>query len=575
MRFTIGFKIFGIAVGLLLLMSAVALLNMRMTRIVDAQLEVVNRNYFPSFADLAQAHILKLEESTSSRRLLRALQQGAAADSKEVAGLRQRLADDAKASAEGLAAARGSINDQIINPLDFGDDVALGRLDAHIEFLQQEQQHYEALFARVLAAANADPAEADRLLREVDQRRVDWGRRMNAAREEMHQIFQNAIRDTQAYQQRIVGAGVFFLAITGLLGLVIAAFVTRGLVRPVHRLVEGTTAVERGALDTVVPITSRDEIGRLTRSFNAMVGELRVKEQIRETFGKYVDPRIVASLIDQPELAEPQGSRREMTVLFCDMHGFTSFSEGMTPTGLVTVLNRYLTVMSDPIRRNNGIIDKYIGDAVMGFWGPPFTDNTEHARLAAMAALEQLEGLAAFQGELPELMGIRRGLPQLEVRIGIATGEVVVGNIGSKHTRSYTVIGDTVNVASRLEGASKIYGTRVLINAATHHLAAAAIETREIDSVLVVGKSEPERLFELLGRRGEVGAKQLDLRDMFADGLAAYRAGAWDRAVTAFETCLGIAPDDRPSAVFLDRIARFRKNPPADNWSGVWVLETK
>jgi adenylate cyclase len=257
------------------------------------------------------------------------------------------------------------------------------------------------------------------------------------------------------------------------------------------------------------------------------------------------------------------------------MLGFTSFSEGMTPTGLVTVLNRYLTVMSDPIRRNNGIIDKYIGDAVMGFWGPPFTDNTEHARLAAMAALEQLEGLAAFQGELPELMGIRRGLPQLEVRIGIATGEVVVGNIGSKHTRSYTVIGDTVNVASRLEGASKIYGTRVLINAATHHLAAAAIETREIDSVLVVGKSEPERLFELLGRRGEVGAKQLDLRDMFADGLAAYRAGAWDRAVTAFETCLGIAPDDRPSAVFLDRIARFRKNPPADNWSGVWVLETK
>ena len=575
MRFTIGFKIFGIAVGLLLLMSAVALLNMRMTRIVDAQLEVVNQNYFPGFADLEQAHIRKLEQSSTSRRLLRVLQQGTAADPKEVEGLRTRLADAAKASAEGLVAARRSINDQIINPLDFGDDVALGRLDTRIEFLQQEQQRNEALFARLLAAANGDPAEADRLLREVDQRRDEWDSRMNAAREEMYQIFEHAIRDTQAYQQRIVGAGVFLLAMAGLLGLVIAAIVTRGLVRPVHRLVDGTAAVEHGALDTVVPVTSRDEIGRLTQSFNTMVGELRVKAQIRDTFGKYVDPRIVASLIDQPELADPQGSRREMTILFCDMHGFTSFSEGMTPTGLVTVLNRYLTVMSEPIRRNNGIIDKYIGDAVMGFWGPPFTGNAEHARLAAMAALEQLDGLAVFQAELPELMGIRRGLPQVEVRIGIATGEVVVGNIGSEQTRSYTVIGDTVNVASRLEGASKAYGTRVLINAATRRLAGPAIETREIDSVLVVGKSEPERIFELLGRRGEVSADRLELRDTFADGLAAYRDSAWERALTAFESCLRIAPDDRPSEVFLDRIAGFRKQPPADNWSGVWALETK
>src|SRR6185503_3776626 len=148
--------------------------------------------------------------------------------------------------------------------------------------------------------------------------------------------------------------------------------------------------------------------------------------------------------------------RREMTILFCDMDGFTSFSEGMTPSGLVTVLNRYLSVISDPVRRNDGIIDKYIGDAVMAFWGPPFTGATEHARLAALTAVEQLAAVAAFQSELPELIGIRRGLPQLEARIGVATGEVVVGNIGSEQTRSYTVIGDTVNVASRLEGACKI-----------------------------------------------------------------------------------------------------------------------
>src|SRR5580693_6448505 len=157
-----------------------------------------------------------------------------------------------------------------------------------------------------------------------------------------------------------------------------------GLVRPVRRLLLGTAAVEHGALDTVVPVTSRDEIGSLTQSFNSMVGELRVKARIRDTFGKYVDPRIVAGLLDRPELTEAKGSRREMTIFFCDMKGFTALSEGMTPAALVNVLNRYITVMSEPVRRNNGIIDKYIGDGTMAFWGPPFTGTDDHSGPACL-----------------------------------------------------------------------------------------------------------------------------------------------------------------------------------------------
>src|SRR5438105_3398064 len=234
-------------------------------------------------------------------------------------------------------------------------------------------------------------------------------------------------------------------------------------------------------------------IGRLTQSFNSMVGELRIKAQIRETFGKYVDPRIVAGLIDRPELTDAKGSRREMTILFCDMKGFTTFSEGMTPAALVAVLNRYMTVMSEPVRRHSGIIDKYIGDAIMAFWGPPFTGADEQARLACLAALDQVAGFAAFRAELPDLIGFKRGFPEIDMRIGIATGDVVVGSIGSEQTRNYTVIGDTVNLASRLEGANKTYGTRVLISEATTHLAGDTVEMREIDSVLVVGKTEPRR----------------------------------------------------------------------------------
>src|SRR6202022_134716 len=229
--------------------------------------------------------------------------------------------------------------------------------------------------------------------------RDDFDRKIDAARSEMRRLAGAAIVGTRAYQRRVVESGLGLLAIAGLLGITIAAAVTLGLVRPVRRLLDGTAAVEGGALDTVIPITSRDEIGRLTRSFNSMVGELRLKAQIQETFGKYVDPRIVAGLIDRPKLTDVKGSRREMTIFFCDMKGFTAFSEGMTPAALVNVLNRYMTVMSEPVRRNNGIIDKYIGDGIMAFWGPPFTSPEEHPALACLAALDQLAGLAAFRAE--------------------------------------------------------------------------------------------------------------------------------------------------------------------------------
>jgi class 3 adenylate cyclase len=264
-----------------------------------------------------------------------------------------------------------------------------------------------------------------------------------------------------------------------------------------------------------------------------------------------------------------------MTILFCDMQGFTSFSEGLTPVGLVNVMNRYLTVLSEPVRHNSGIIDKYIGDAIMAFWGPPFTTAEDQARLACFAALEQLAAIPDFEAELPELTGVRRGFPKINVRIGVTTGEVVVGNIGSEQTRNYTVIGDTVNVASRLEGANKAYGTRVLLGERTCRLAGSAIEVREIDSVLVVGKSEPERVFELLGRRGEVAIERLELRDTFAAALADYRLQNWDKSAKGFRDCLSIVPDDMASQAFLDRIGQFRAEPPAAEWNGVWALHAK
>jgi len=569
MRITIGAKIFGIAVGLLILMAVVALLSMQMTRTVDDQLVIIDHNYFPAYVALAQASIGSVEESAYTRRLLLAVAERQDNASK-VDDLRQLIADTGKASDREIGAARQHINEQIADPLDFDDNIALARLDARIESLQEERQRYESVLGRLLAAADA--AE---LLGELDDWRDDFDRKIDVSRSEMRRLAGAAIVGTRAYQRHVVQIGLALLAIAALLGITVAAAVTLGLVRPVRRLLVGTAAVEGGALDTVVPITSRDEIGRLTQSFNSMVGELRIKAQIREIFGKYVDPRIVAGLIDRPELTDAKGSRREMTILFCDMKGFTTFSEGMTPAALVTVLNRYMTVISEPVRRHSGIIDKYIGDGIMAFWGPPFTGADEQARLACLAALDQVAALSAFRAELPDLTGLKRGLPEIDIRIGIATGDVVVGSIGSEQTRNYTVIGDTVNLASRLEGASKTYGTRVLISEAANRLAADAVETREIDSVLVVGKTEPQRIFELLGRKGDVAPDLLALRDAYAEALDAYRCKDWEKARTGFQQCLDVIPCDAPSKLFLERIAQFDATAPCAEWNGVWSLVEK
>ena len=275
MRFPIGLKIFGIAVGLLILMAAVALLSMRMTRTVDGQLAIIDQNYFPAYVALAQANIRSVEQSAYVRRLLLAIADRGN-NAAKIDELRQQVAGAGKASDDEIANARALINRQIADPLDFDDNIALARLDDKVEALQEERGRYQAVLAKLIAAAAADQKEqAGELLAELDDWRDDFDHKIDAARGEMRRLAGAAIIGTRAYQQQVVAIGVALLAIAAALGITVAAAVTIGLVRPVRRLLVGTAAVEGGALDTVIPVTSRDEIGRLTKSFNDMVGELR------------------------------------------------------------------------------------------------------------------------------------------------------------------------------------------------------------------------------------------------------------------------------------------------------------
>jgi adenylate cyclase len=271
----------------------------------------------------------------------------------------------------------------------------------------------------------------------------------------------------------------------------------------------------------------------------------------------------------------PTGDKRVMTVFFSDIEGFSAICEQLSPDGVVKLLNHYFTVMSEPIKSKHGIIDKYIGDAIMAFWGPPFSAESEHAVLACHAALDQLASLEKFRAALPDIIGLRKGLPSFRLRAGISTGDVIVGTIGSEGTKSYTVIGDTVNLASRLEAVNKHFGTSLIISECTWTMAKSAIEVRELDYIYVVGKSEPSRVFELLGRSGQVDSARLQLRDEFGCGLQCYRDRDWSGAKNHFDACLKLDPNDGPSKLFVARLKHFRDQPPSESWDGVWTLHEK
>ena len=200
-----------------------------------------------------------------------------------------------------------------------------------------------------------------------------------------------------------------------------------------------------------------------------MVEELRTRERIKDTFGKFLDPRIVSRLIDS---GAEHAERRTLTVFFSDIKDFTGISEQLTATSVVNLLNSYFGAIASVIHAHNGFIDKYIGDGVMAFWIPPFSVGDAHASDACLAALAQQEAMGELRAQLPEITGMRRNPPKLTIRMGIATGEAIVGTIGASAARSYTVIGDTVNLASRLEDINKVYGSSVILSEETYRLIA-------------------------------------------------------------------------------------------------------
>src|SRR6267378_55716 len=300
------------------------------------------------------------------------------------------------------------------------------------------------------------------------------------------------------------------------------------------------------------------------------LNERKQKVLIRGLFSRYVSPTVVDEIVNNPQKLRLGGERKELTVFFSDIESFTRISEKLEPENLVAILNEYLSMMTEVIFENQGTLNKYEGDAIVAFWGAPIPQ-LDHALRACRTAVAMQEKLAAVRPRWEA-----EGKPSLRVRIGISTGEMIVGNMGGVGHYDYTVIGDSVNIGARLEGANKQYRSKIIVSDSTYAQVAGYVIARELDVLIVAGRTEPIRVYELIGlANGAVARDRVDLVDCFTKGLELYRRRRWLPAIEQFETTLRHFPHDYPSQLYIERSKAYLVSPPPDDWDGAFALREK
>jgi adenylate cyclase len=571
-RQTIAAKIFGLAIILLLLTIALAgFLLYEVTR-TKQDLTVVANFDVPLTQSLARLHEFGLRRRLAFERWFGAL--NAPEPNREiVAEATENYALFTRKLTDEFSTARSIID---AYPKNAPGSHTLAEVET---LLDQIQPAYKTLNNRQREVLDMQRAgqhdKANEQLNLLNDLQSTVQNQRESVNSKMAAWSGSAAKATEQRERRVFWLTIAATTSTVLLGLAVAALITNRLSRPVRSLANAMRDVQGGNLNIELPVSSSDEVGRLTDSFNFFVKELRSKERLKQTFGKYIDPRILEHVLAQPGSEAVGSGRREMTVLFADLVGFTGLSERLTPLLMVTLLNRHFGLQALAVQEHHGVVDKFIGDSVMAFWGQPFVKPEEHAVLACRAAQAQLAALDTLRRELPDITGLRRDAPVIDLGIGICTGEVVVGNIGSENTRSYTVIGDTANLAARLERANRVYGTQILIGESTARAIGSRFEIREIDTIFVKGKIETTRVFELMSAAGQLSGELVRLRERYDAARPSYLAQDWDTAEATFRECLEIRPKDGPSRVFLERVQALRRNPPGKDWNGVWQLVEK
>jgi len=297
--------------------------------------------------------------------------------------------------------------------------------------------------------------------------------------------------------------------------------------------------------------------------------ERKQKGFIKGAFSQYLSPTVIDQIVANPSMLELGGERRELTPFFSDIQGFSTISEGLTPEELVQLLNEYLTAMCDIISSYHGTIDKFEGDAIIAFWGAPL-DLPDHATVACYATIEMQKRSVEMRKTLRE-----QNRPLLYTRMGLNSGPVVVGNMGSAERMDYTMMGDVVNLAARLEGANKFYKTFSMISGSTYELVKDDVDSRQLDIIRVVGKNEPVPVHELLERKNQTSSEMSGVVEQYLKALKLYQDRNFADAVKEFEKVLSIDPEDGPSQTYVKRCGMFLESPPEKDWDGVFTFTEK
>jgi len=552
LRFNIAHKIFGIAASVLFMMAAVAIYSIQVTAEISENLRLIATEDIPTSQFIGRINVRILEQCVILKRL------------SDLEGDDEMAQQALQLNIKRFEYLRSEITNKFIAVnamLSLGNETTLLNYFLKVEKAYLKFEDFgETLFQFRI---NQDQASFDSLAKDLDDRQDAIDKKISNLYAHMSNRTNEAVEHTYNQERNLLMVNSVLTIFSAVFALCFAAIVAHLLVRALRALAIGAEAVQSGNLDTEVPVTSNDEVGRLTNDFNSMVEGLRLKERIKDTFGKYMDPRIVTNLLDNPEFSKPGGERREMTVMFIDLQGFTSISEALEADDLVTMVNDFFSLMTESISNNNGVVDKYMGDAVMAYWGEPFCAPGEHARLACQAAKEACAQLEVFRENVRTKLGRKVDGIDIDLRIGVSSGEMIVGTIGSTVSRNFTVMGDPVNLGSRLEGANKAYGTRILLSDHTRKLAGQSLSFREIDIIRVKGKNEPIRVHELLNDKAQT--------DNYSSALLAYRNQDWDVAEIQFRQFAA----DPAAQVYLKRIAHLRTIQLPSDWNGVWVFETK
>ncbi|NMM43946.1 adenylate/guanylate cyclase domain-containing protein [Rhodospirillaceae bacterium KN72] len=570
MRVSIGAKIFGIAVCLAGVMVIAAYISTNRVASTERRIAVLVDDIIPL-----------LERSDDLREVVWREQLTFSEENRVSDDAANQLQGDklrtetfetlARAMAAELHDAVGALTN-VDRRLSLTD--AAARLDALVDAHRGLQDAYDMLRERDDEQSSEESLEVVSLVR---KQVAAFEAAQDALEREIRIVADGLAQQTETDEVLAISFENLVTGIAAALGLLLAGILTQAIVARIRNLQSASHAVRDGDLSLQIVVRGNDEVADLAHAFNEMIGQLRRKEKTEAIFGRYLDPRVIESLInetgeDEEELSA--ATKQDATVMFTDIAGYTSISELLKPAALVRLMNEYFQVVGEPIGETGGVLDKFIGDAVMAFWCEPFVRAEETGHYACDAALKQLDCVRQFQTRIPEITGLRLRAPKINVRIGLATGDVLVGSIGSPNKRNFTVIGDTVNISSRLESASKLYGTQILICQNTQATLPENYVTRYVDSLAFVGKSEPVHIYELIANE-PVPERAEEVLSLYADGIGRYRDRDWTGAAQSMQACLRLDPEDGPARTMLNRIEQFMQTPPDNGWDGVWRLTHK